>query len=145
MLVLVRNSMLIGLGLGFDDPATDRAELTMYRTMLMRAAALALCDAVGVERPDEAAVRGRSAPSDELRSRGPRLARPARRRSSRRSPTASPVAGPTAWPVSSAWSTTGSASAPTATAASSTELTHLLGRRPDSVADGLAEVARARR
>nr|WP_249420580.1 phosphotransferase family protein [Rhabdothermincola salaria] len=51
ILVLTRNAMFIGLGLGGDDPAVDRAQLTMYRTMLMRAAALVLCDAVGVARP----------------------------------------------------------------------------------------------
>lgn len=56
ILVLTRNSMLIGLGLSFDDPESDRAQLTMYRTMLMRAAALVLCDAVGIERPEEAAL-----------------------------------------------------------------------------------------
>ncbi len=68
ILVLTRNSMLIGLGLGFDDAATDRAELTMYRTMLMRASALALCDAVGLERPDEGPFEASdpSGPSDEL-------------------------------------------------------------------------------
>ena len=51
IMVLTRNAMYIGLGLGGDDPAVDRAQLTMYRILLMRGAALALCDAVGVERP----------------------------------------------------------------------------------------------
>jgi aminoglycoside phosphotransferase (APT) family kinase protein len=53
VLVLVRNSMLIGMGLARDDAAVDRAQLTMFRTLLMRAAALSLCDAVGVARPGE--------------------------------------------------------------------------------------------
>ncbi len=53
VLVLTRNSMLIGLGLGRDDAAVDRAQLTMFRTLLMRADALALCDAIGVPRPIE--------------------------------------------------------------------------------------------
>jgi aminoglycoside phosphotransferase (APT) family kinase protein len=51
ILILTRNALFIGLGLGGDDPAVDRAQLTMYRVMLMRAAALALCDAIGVARP----------------------------------------------------------------------------------------------
>lgn len=54
VMVLTRNSMLIGLGLGRDDAALDRAQLTMFRALLMRADALALCDAIGVERPTEA-------------------------------------------------------------------------------------------
>ena len=54
VLVLTRNSMLIGLGLAQDDATIDRVQLTMFRTLLMRAAALALCDAVGIERPIEA-------------------------------------------------------------------------------------------
>lgn len=53
ILVLTRNAMLIVVGLSRDDPALDRLQLTMFRTLLMRAAALALCDAVGVERPTE--------------------------------------------------------------------------------------------
>ena len=53
VLVLTRNSMLIGLGLSHDDPAVDRVQLTMFRTLLMRAVALSLCDAVGIERPVE--------------------------------------------------------------------------------------------
>jgi aminoglycoside phosphotransferase (APT) family kinase protein len=53
ILILTRNSMLIGLGLSFEDPEADRAQLMMYRTMLLRAAALVLCDVVGVVRPTE--------------------------------------------------------------------------------------------
>ena len=53
ILILTRNAMLIGLGLSFDDPAADRAQLAKYRLLLMRALAVALCDAVGVERPSE--------------------------------------------------------------------------------------------
>jgi hypothetical protein len=53
VLVLTRNAMLIGLGLTRDDPMLDRAQLTMYRMLLMRADALALCDALGVARPLE--------------------------------------------------------------------------------------------
>lgn len=65
ILVLVRNSMLIGLGLGGDDPAVDRAQLAMYRTMLMRAAALALGDALGLARPDEPAFEGSDVAADD--------------------------------------------------------------------------------
>ena len=54
VLVLTRNAMLIGLGLSRDDPAVDRAQLTMFRILLMRAGALSLCDAIGVPRPVEA-------------------------------------------------------------------------------------------
>lgn len=54
VLVLTRNAMLIGLGLTRDDPAVDRAQLTMFRILLMRASALCLCDALGVPRPAEA-------------------------------------------------------------------------------------------
>ena len=53
VLVLTRNAMLIGLGLSRDDPAVDRAQLTMFRILLMRANALSLCDAIGVARPTE--------------------------------------------------------------------------------------------
>lgn len=54
VLVLARNSMLIGLGLQHDSAAVDRAQLTMFRALLMRALALSLCDAIGVPRPVEA-------------------------------------------------------------------------------------------
>lgn len=54
VLVLARNSMLIGLGLQHDNAAIDRAQLTMFRSLLMRACALSLCDATGVPRPVEA-------------------------------------------------------------------------------------------
>lgn len=66
VLVLTRNSMLIGLGLAHDEQRLDRVQLTMFRTLLMRALALALCDAVGIERPVEAPlVEG--AITDDLR------------------------------------------------------------------------------
>jgi aminoglycoside phosphotransferase (APT) family kinase protein len=67
ILVLTRNPMLIGFGLARDDAAVDRVQMTMYRTMLMRACALALCDAVGVDRPEEPAFADAPAPSDEQR------------------------------------------------------------------------------
>jgi aminoglycoside phosphotransferase (APT) family kinase protein len=54
VLILTRNAMLIGLGLSRDDAAVDRAQLAMYRLLLMRAAALVLCDAIGIPRPTEA-------------------------------------------------------------------------------------------
>jgi aminoglycoside phosphotransferase (APT) family kinase protein len=54
VLVLARNAMMIGLGLQHDSAALDRVQLTMFRTLLMRACALSLCDAVGVARPVEA-------------------------------------------------------------------------------------------
>ena len=66
VLVLTRNSMLIGLGLAHDAPALDRVQLTMFRTLLMRAAALALCDVVGIERPVEAPL-SEGAITDDLR------------------------------------------------------------------------------
>ena len=66
VLVLTRNSMLIGLGMSRDDPAIDRAQLTMFRTLLMRADAIALCDMVGVDRPIESPL-GEGPLSDDLR------------------------------------------------------------------------------
>ncbi len=50
-LVLVRNSLMIGLGLAHPTEATDVEEMTMYQTLLVRAAALVLCDNLGIERP----------------------------------------------------------------------------------------------
>jgi aminoglycoside phosphotransferase (APT) family kinase protein len=67
VLVLTRNSMLIGLGLGQGDAGLDRAQLTMFRTLLMRGAALALCDAIGIERPFEAPLAELGSESDDLR------------------------------------------------------------------------------
>ena len=64
VLVLTRNAMLIGLGLSRDDPAIDRAQLTMFRILLMRAAALSLCDAIEVPRPDEAPLAERTTTDD---------------------------------------------------------------------------------
>jgi hypothetical protein len=66
VLVLTRNAMLIGLGLGRDDAAVDRAQLTMYRILLMRAAALSLCDAIGMPRPVEPPL-AEGAVDDDLR------------------------------------------------------------------------------
>jgi aminoglycoside phosphotransferase (APT) family kinase protein len=66
VLVLTRNSMLISLGLRRTDAALDRAQLTMFRTLLMRADALALCDAIGVGRPSEAPLAA-GAESDDLK------------------------------------------------------------------------------
>jgi aminoglycoside phosphotransferase (APT) family kinase protein len=68
ILVLTRNPMLIGFGLARDDAAVDRVQMTMYRTMLMRACALALCDVVGVARPEEPAFADPAGPpTDEQR------------------------------------------------------------------------------
>jgi len=50
-LVLARNSLLIGLGLAHPAEGFDVPQMTMYQTLLMRAAALVLCDNLGVERP----------------------------------------------------------------------------------------------
>ena len=138
ILVLVRNSMLIGLGLGFDYAATDRAELTMYRTTLMRAAALALCDAVGVERPDEAPFEA-SDPSDELMLVA-HVWRDQRGRSLRPSPTASPVGGLPGWRGSWAWSTIGSATARTGRTASWSSSPPCSAGGRESVAAGLAQL-----
>jgi aminoglycoside phosphotransferase (APT) family kinase protein len=66
VLVLTRNSMLITLGLGRDDALLDRAQLTMFRMLLMRAGALALCDAIGIERPLEPPLAP-SVEDDDLR------------------------------------------------------------------------------
>jgi len=57
-LVLVRNSLMIGLGLAHPVEGFDVAEMTMYQTLLMRAAALVICDCMGVERPRLEAPRG---------------------------------------------------------------------------------------
>ena len=51
-LVLVRNSLMIGLGLAHPPEGFDVAEMTMYQTLLMRGAALVLCDNLGIERPE---------------------------------------------------------------------------------------------
>jgi aminoglycoside phosphotransferase (APT) family kinase protein len=66
VLVLARNAMMIGLGLQHDSAALDRVQLTMFRTLLMRACALSLCDAVGVPRPDEAPLVA-APPTDDTR------------------------------------------------------------------------------
>ncbi len=55
-LVLVRNSLMIGLGLVDPAPGLDVVEMTMYQTLLMRAAALVLCDNLGVSRPTRASA-----------------------------------------------------------------------------------------
>ena len=51
-LVLTRNALLIELGLASPPPGYDTREMTMYATLLTRAAALVLCDNLGVERPE---------------------------------------------------------------------------------------------
>ncbi len=51
--VLARNAIMITLGLRADRGSPNRSELEMHRLNLLRAAALTLCDAVGVARPDE--------------------------------------------------------------------------------------------
>lgn len=50
-LVLARNSLMIGLGLAHPSEQMDLEEMTMYQTLLVRAAALVLCDNLGIERP----------------------------------------------------------------------------------------------
>lgn len=50
-LVLVRNSLMIGLGLAHPAEGFDVVEMTMYQTLLMRAAALVVCDNLGIARP----------------------------------------------------------------------------------------------
>ncbi len=66
VLILTRNSMLISIGLGRENPVIDRPQLTMFRILLMRAAAIALCDAIGMARPLEAPMVAGS-DSDDLR------------------------------------------------------------------------------
>jgi aminoglycoside phosphotransferase (APT) family kinase protein len=66
VLVLTRNAMLITVGLRAKDDALDRAQLTMFNVLLMRADALALCDAMGVERPTEAPL-AEGLETDDLR------------------------------------------------------------------------------
>ena len=50
-LVLVRNSLMIGLGLANPSESFDVEEMTMYQTLLVRAAALVICDNLGTGRP----------------------------------------------------------------------------------------------
>ena len=64
-LVLVRNSLMIGLGLAHPADGFDVDEMTMYQTLLVRAAALVLCDNLGVERPS---VEGALSTPDEAPS-----------------------------------------------------------------------------
>lgn len=52
--VLVRNSLMIGLGLAHPSEDFDVVEMTMYQTLLVRAAALVLCDNLGLARPTAA-------------------------------------------------------------------------------------------
>jgi aminoglycoside phosphotransferase len=58
-LVLVRNSLMIGLGLAHPSEGFDVVEMTMFQTLLMRGAALVLCDNLEVGRPS-----GKEAASD---------------------------------------------------------------------------------
>lgn len=51
-LVLLRNSAMIGLGLAHPTEALDVQEMTMYQTLLLRGAALVMCDILGVARPE---------------------------------------------------------------------------------------------
>ncbi|MCP4905823.1 MAG: phosphotransferase family protein [bacterium] len=78
-LVLVRNSLMIGLGLARPAPGFDVVEMTMYQTLLARAASLVLCDNLGIDRPSASAslppLDG-EAPVDKMR--GPFLATMAR-------------------------------------------------------------------
>ena len=59
-LILVRNSLMIGLGLAHPAPGFDVVEMTMYQTLLMRAAALVLCDNLALERPSAASALPKS-------------------------------------------------------------------------------------
>ncbi|MFK7896736.1 MAG: phosphotransferase family protein, partial [Myxococcota bacterium] len=51
LLILVRNSLMIGLGLAHPAEGFDVIEMTMYQTLLARAATLVLCDNLAVARP----------------------------------------------------------------------------------------------
>ena len=62
-LVLVRNSLMIGLGLAHPPEGFDVVEMTMYQTLLIRAAALAICDCEGVDRPE---INGVDAKSERI-------------------------------------------------------------------------------
>ena len=59
---------MIGLGLAHPTPDFDVEEMTMYQTLLTRAAALVLCDNLGVARP-EAAESGEDAELTQLLGR----------------------------------------------------------------------------
>jgi len=63
LLVLSRNSALIRMGIESEGSEVNAKEMTMFETLLLRGAALVLCDAVGVPRPaaEEAAQRGAEA------------------------------------------------------------------------------------
>lgn len=61
--VLTRNSAFITLGLRVDPGSPGRSHLEMHRLNLMRAAAIALCDAVGVPRPVEPTLAADTDPS----------------------------------------------------------------------------------
>lgn len=50
-LVLVRNSLMIGLGLAHPAEGFNVPEMTMYQTLLMRGAALVICDNLHLARP----------------------------------------------------------------------------------------------
>ncbi|MHA7838119.1 MAG: phosphotransferase [bacterium] len=68
LLVLIRNSALIQLGLASPPPGYDLRQMTAYVTLLMRAAALVLCDATGAERPSASES---DAPDDAAREQLP--------------------------------------------------------------------------
>ena len=79
-LVLVRNSVMIGLGLAHPTPAMDVDEMTMYQTLLMRAAALVLCDNLGIDRPSASEAIGAEpdraiTPADDVESQASEHAR----------------------------------------------------------------------
>ncbi len=63
LLVLSRNSAMIRMGIESGGSEVNAEEMTMFETLLLRGAALVLCDAVGVPRPrvEEAASRGADA------------------------------------------------------------------------------------
>lgn len=66
-LVLVRNSLLIGLGLAHPSEDFNVEEMTMYQTLLQRAAALVLCDNLGVARPTADELAGQDSADDGAR------------------------------------------------------------------------------
>jgi aminoglycoside phosphotransferase len=50
-LILLRNSLMISLGLRFPPTGFNIEEMTMYQALLIRGAALAICDCLKISRP----------------------------------------------------------------------------------------------
>lgn len=74
-LVLVRNSVMIGLGLAHPTPTMDVDEMNLYQTLLMRAATLVLCDNLGIERPASPDETDPGGPDKSLEGRATEHAR----------------------------------------------------------------------